>query len=247
MLLDDNAYYGEDLNPADFTITVGAVTENLPFGIIGGSEAITLVVSEAVFEDLLLLLHESTRQQARQAQLYFSAGDSEALVEAINNLDAVKAVHQGLYIQNVTANRQSAQRTTTAISIFLYGFVILITLIGVTNIFNTISTNVALRRREFAMLKSVGLTPKGFSRMINYESIFYGLKALLYGLPVSVLISIWMYNAFGNKFGFAFVLPWKEILVCIVAVFVIVFITMIHAGAKLKNDNIIDALKEENL
>ena len=105
----------------------------------------------------------------------------------------------------------------------------------------------ALRRREFAMLKSVGLTPKGFNRMINYESIFYGLKALLYGLPVSVLISIWMYNAFGNKFGFAFVLPWKEILVCIAAVFVIVFITMIHAGAKLKNDNIIDALKEENL
>ena len=238
--------YGDD-NTANYTVTVGAVTDNLPFGITSGSDAVSLVVSEAVFEEILLLLPENSRDQSRQAQLYFSAGDSEALVEAINNLDAVKAAHQGLYIQNVTANRQSAQRTTTAISIFLYGFVILITLIGVTNIFNTISTNVALRRREFAMLKSVGLTPKGFNRMINYESIFYGLKALLYGLPVSVLISIWMYNAFGNKFGFAFVLPWKEILVCIAAVFVIVFITMIHAGAKLKNDNIIDALKEENL
>ncbi|MFY9504377.1 MAG: ABC transporter permease, partial [Dethiobacteria bacterium] len=113
--------------------------------------------------------------------------------------------------------------------------------------FNTISTNVALRRREFAMLKSVGLTPRGFNRMLNYESIFYGLKALLYGLPVSILISMWMYNSFGNMFEFAFFLPWEEILICVAGVFGIVFITMMQAGAKLKHDNIIDALKEENL
>jgi len=69
---------------------------------------------------------------------------------------------------------------------------------------------VALRRREFAMLKSVGLTPRGFNRMLNYESIFYGLKALLYGLPVGILISVWMYNAFGNMFEFAFALPEKR-------------------------------------
>ena len=94
---------------------------------------------------------------------------------------------------SVEASQQEMNRTKAVIAIFLYGFITLITLIGVTNIFNTISTNVALRRREFAMLKSVGLTPRGFNRMINYESIFYGLKALLYGLPVSVLISMWMY------------------------------------------------------
>jgi putative ABC transport system permease protein len=83
--------------------------------------------------------------------------------------------------------------------------------------------------------------------MINYESIFYGLKALLYGLPVSILITLALYNGFGNVFGFAFFLPVKEILICIAGVFVIVFITMLHAGSKLKHDNIIDALKEENL
>ncbi|MDD4262691.1 MAG: hypothetical protein PHS89_10990, partial [Syntrophaceticus schinkii] len=87
----------------------------------------------------------------------------------------------------------------------------------------------------------------GFNKMINYESIFYGLKALLYGLPVSILISVWMYNSFGNMFEFAFILPWKEILYCVAGVFVIIFITMLHASAKLKNDNIVDALKGENL
>ncbi|MGI6112940.1 MAG: FtsX-like permease family protein, partial [Mahellales bacterium] len=111
----------------------------------------------------------------------------------------------------------------------------------------TISTNIALRRREFAILKSVGLTPEGFNKMIRYESLFYGLKALLYGLPISVLISVWMYNSFGSMFGFALVLPWKEVIYCIIGVFVIVFITMAHSTSKLKKENIIDALKEENL
>src|SRR5690606_758106 len=98
----------------------------------------------------------------------------------------------------------------------------------------------ALRRREFAMLKSMGLTPEGFNKMINYESIFYGLKALLYGLPAGILVSIWMYKSFGHMFEFAFFLPWKEILVCIAGVFIIVFATMLHAASRLKRDNIID-------
>ena len=97
------------------------------------------------------------------------------------------------------------------------------------------------------MLKSVGLTPKGFNKIINYESIFYGLKALLYGLPVSILISLGMYNSFGNFFHFTFFLPWKEILICVAGVFVIVFITMLHASSRMKSENIIEALKEETL
>ncbi len=97
------------------------------------------------------------------------------------------------------------------------------------------------------MLKSVGLTPEGFNKIIRYESLFYGLKALLYGLPVGILISILMYNSFSGMFGFMLVLPWKEIIYCIAGVLAIVFITMTHAGSKLKKENIIDALKEENL
>jgi len=151
------------------------------------------------------------------------------------------------HIFDVGESERQMGHTKTLISIFLYGFITLITLIGVTNIFNTIGTNVALRRREFAMLRSVGLTPRGFNKIINYESIFYGLKALLYGLPVSMLITCWMYNGFGRMFDFSFFLPVKEILICVAGVFVIIFITMLQAGAKLKHDNIIDALKQENL
>ena len=81
------------------------------------------------------------------------------------------------------------------ISVLTYGFIVLITLISIANIFNTISTSISLRKREFAMLKSVGMTPKGFNKMINYESIFYGIKSLLYGLPISIGATYLIYKA----------------------------------------------------
>ncbi len=87
---------------------------------------------------------------------------------------------------------QSNRNLLVMISVFSYGFIALITLISVANIFNTISTNMNLRRREFAMLRSVGMTPKSFNRMIYFESLFYGLKALLYGLPAALLLSVLM-------------------------------------------------------
>ncbi|MGB4503889.1 MAG: ABC transporter permease, partial [Syntrophaceticus sp.] len=242
---------GEEAEAADFTIEVGAVTDSFPLGVssanIGSAK---MIVSEEVFAAIDSLLQKGSPDTAghgRPTWLYLCTKDSAGLATQIRTIFEDYDDRCSLWLYDVEAEKQDMERGNTVISIFLYGFITLITLIGVTNIFNTISTNVALRRREFAILQSMGLTPRSFNKMINYESIFYGLKALLYGLPVSILISVWMYNSFGNMFEFTFILPWKEILYCVAGVFVIVFITMLHASAKLKNDNIVEALKEENL
>lgn len=231
--------------PAEIALEVAAITDIFPFGL-SNSNSIDLIVSEKNYEVIRASLNEVNQIQADSIEIIIATQKPAELEKSI------KEIHDQyyggeVYIYNVSAAQEEMNQTKTVIPIFLYGFVTLITLIGVTNIFNTISTNVALRRREFAMLKSVGLTPKGFNKMINYESIFYGLKALLYGLPISILISIALYNSFGNAFSFQFMLPWKSIIVCIVGVFLITFLTMIHASRKLKNDNIVDTLKEENL
>jgi F0F1-type ATP synthase assembly protein I len=123
----------------------------------------------------------------------------------------------------------------------------LITLIGVTNIVNTLDTNIKLRRREIAMLKSVGLTPGGFRRMLRYESLFYGLTALLYGLPIGIALSFLIYKQFGGVIYFAFTLPWWAIAATVLGILAIVFATMMVSGAMIRNDNIVDTLKEENL
>lgn len=238
--------YGDEHQPAELEMEIGAITDKIPFGLTNNNLAVSMIVTEGVFEAIRARFHEITRMQADQAHLYIKSKNSADLVENIRNIYGKNDDHS-LFVQDIAASGEEMKRSKTVMAIFLYGFVTLITLIGVTNIFNTISTNVALRRREFAVLKSVGLTPKGFNRILNYESIFYGLKALAFGLPAGILISVWMYNAFGDMFEFAFILPWKEIAASVAGVFIIVSITMMHSSARLKRENIIDALREENL
>ena len=148
---------------------------------------------------------------------------------------------------NAASSRRESNQQKILYSVFLYGFVCLISMICIANIFNTISTGVALRKREFAMLRSVGMTTKQFNRMIRFESLFYGLKGLLYGLPLSIGVCYLIYTMFHLGIEFGFALPWKAIAGSVLAVFVVVGITMIYATRKLKQDNIMEILRQENI
>lgn len=150
-------------------------------------------------------------------------------------------------IMDRAANRDSNQAMIIVIDVFSYGFIILISLISVANVFNTISTNILLRRQEFAMLKSVGMTQKGFRRMMNYECMLYGFKGLAYGLPVSAGLSYLMYKAVGSGMEQTYLFPWQGMIISTVSVFVVVFITMIYAMNKIRRDNTLEALRNENL
>lgn len=153
-----------------------------------------------------------------------------------------------IYISDFTASAQMQKNLVTVIGMFLYGFIALVTLIGVTSVFNTIHTSIALRRKEFAVLRSVGLTPKGFHKMISYESILYGLKALLIGLPLSFVVIVLFHLAFMNMVSFdSLMIPWKAVIIAIFAVFIITFLTMMYSTQKIKKENILDAIREENI
>ncbi len=236
--------YGEDHIPAGFDVEIVKVTDQFPFGLTYNNN-INLIVSEEDFETILSMMKADLVYSGPE-EMYLSADSPDDVASAIYELNDNR-FNSFVSVSNLAEVQKQMAETKLIISIFLYGFISLITLIGVTNIFNTISTNVALRRREFAMLKSVGLTPGGLNKVLRYESIFYGLKALLYGLPFSIAISLLMYNAVGHSFEFQFVLPWNSIIISIIGVFLITFATMIHAGRKMKHDNIADTLKQENL
>lgn len=128
--------------------------------------------------------------------------------------------------------------------VFVYGFIALISLITLFNIINTISNSTMLRKKEFAMFKSVGITPSGFNKMVVLESAFYGLKALVFALPISALVSFGINKALGEDM-IPFEINWLMYLAVIGAVFVVVGMTMIYSVHKIKNDSIVETLKEE--
>ena len=168
--------------------------------------------------------------------------------------DEIIQVYKGKNISEdnfMVVNMEEAVKANNAIvlviSIFLYGLITVITLIGITNIFNTITTNMNLRKKEFAMLKSIGMTRKEFNRMIRLESIFYGLKSLIIGIPIGTLLSYAIYKGFETNMGMSYVLPVKAILISIVFVAVVITIIMKYSMSKINKQNIIETIRNDNI
>lgn len=132
-------------------------------------------------------------------------------------------------------------------NVFNYTFVTMISLIAVANVFNTISTNIKLRRRELAMLRSVGMSDRDFQKMMNFECAFYGMRALLFGLPLAAIFSWLIYKGMfgGGADNIDFVFPWGSVAISVFSVLLIVFVTMLYAISKIKKENIIDALRDD--
>lgn len=235
--------------PVSLTWTVGVVNPpEAPLGFLGRTTPLVipdLIVSDAVFNGLSVQLLQLGPINGGGMYIQ-SSGDTAAAVEAIRRVYQSTVGGNFSYLSTAEMNKSQALQTLMT-NLFFYGFLTLITLIGVTNIINTLDSNIKLRRREIAMLKSVGLTPGGFRRMLQYESLFYGLTALLYGLPLGIALSVVIYLQFGGVSHFAFSLPWGAILVCVLGILAIVFVTMMVSGAMIRNDNIVDTIKDENL
>ena len=151
--------------------------------------------------------------------------------------------HATAQVLNIAALNSAEQSIMRLIMVFIYGFVGLLTLIGLTNVISTISTNVRSRSREFAILKSVGMTQEGISRILNLESILCSAKSLLFGIPLGMGASLLTHQVIQIDFGFAYIFPWLAIIQCVIAVFIITWVTMRYASSRLRNSNIIEEVR----
>ncbi len=223
------------------TLDIGSIVYERPFFVRDGNTVRLIYpfsLAESVFEDFNAI---------DNSYYYMLTSDSHS-----ESYTAVQSVvsDNGFNVknlQNIAEMEESERNIVTIIRVFSYGFIVLISLIAAANVFNTISTNISLRRREFAMLKSVGMAQKDFNKMMNFECLLYGSRALLYGLPVSCGVTYLIYLAIMEGYETTFHLPWTAIGIAILSVFLVVFVTMMYSMSKIKKDNPIDALKNENL
>lgn len=175
--------------------------------------------------------------------LYIQTEDDIELEKYIQNnySDAYRT------LGNNTQIMREQQAMWTAISVFLYGFIIVTALIGITNIFNTITTSMQLRQREFACLRAIGMTKKEFNRMIRLESMFYGVKALFWGILLGLLFSYLVYMAFSINVELSFIVPIDGIVISILAVVILLGSIMKYSLSKINKKNIIETIRQENI
>ncbi len=127
------------------------------------------------------------------------------------------------------------------------GLTLLISLVGAVNVFNTITANIALRRRDFGMLRSIGMTNWDINRMMSFECLSYGINSLLAGVSFGLLGCGITYHCIYRYYKTGVGFPWKTIGIGSILVLLIVFASAFYAVAKTRQDNPIDAMRMDNL
>lgn len=220
------------LNEDNISIDIGLVSNIMPYGFENVySNGGYIVLNNKYFNNI----------DYYGADLMIDSSDTGQLTNNILNMDGE------LNYYDMDEEAKAEKSIVIVISIFLYGFIGVITLIGVTNIFNTITSNMELRQKEFAMLKSVGMTKKEFNHMINLETLFYSSKSLIYGSILGIIGSYFVHRAFAGKIDTQFVLPYKAILICILFVFIVVYMIMKYSMNKINKQNMIETIRKENI
>ena len=214
-------------------IEIGATSDVKPFGL-KGVDIDCLIISDEMFD---------ANFKSKPLAIYYKSNDANKLQDDLD--DFLKGEYYN--INNVDENVKIMGNLFTLVGIFLYGFIIVISLIGITNIFNTITTNMELRKQEFAMLKSVGMTTKEFNRMIRLESLFMGIKSLFFGVPIGIALSYIIYHFLSKESGIPYKLPIEAILIAIAVVFILISLIMKYSMSKINKQNTIETIRNENI
>lgn len=191
-----------------------------------------LIISDEMFDKIA---------KTNNLDIYYKASNADKLQDELDSYLNGESYN----INNQEENVRIMNNLFTLIAIFLYGFIIVISLIGITNIFNTITTNMELRKQEFAMLKSIGMTSKEFKRMIRLESLFMGIKSLLFGILIGIILSYLIYLSSDSDTPYK--LPIVAIIISILVVFILISLIMKYSLNKINKQNTIETIRNENI
>lgn len=224
-----------------YSYNVGKTIDEAPYYI---TEYTTLIYPLSAYDAVM----GNRSKENDFSQIFVEAENHKTVSSEIFDLVENLGLKNKAVVQDYAATIEMTKAIITLVNVLSYGFIILISLISVANVFNTITTNIYLRRREFAMLKSIGMTEKEFSKMLTFESLIYGLKSLLWGLPVSLLFCfLTYYITYSAGYDIEFYFPVRSFLLAAFSVLAVVFSSVIYSMKKVEKDNTIEALKNENI
>lgn len=232
-------------------VTIAGVTDKVPIGYKGYSYTTLLFMNQKGFESLWA---DGKSNELKQRYVSYSA--YVVAENADEYQDTFEKETEGnpeysqisFYVSNLDKQMRDEKSLFTLLGVFAYGLIVVIALIGITNIINTLSTGMELRSREFATLRSIGMTDKQFAGMVRLESVFISVKALVIGVPLGILIS-YLLCVIMNRMDGAIIYepPYKAIILCIVVVIMLIYAIMKLSMTKLRHNNIIETIKNENL
>jgi putative ABC transport system permease protein len=236
--------YGDSPETVEFgeepvkKVKVMAILEDDPFNFRGSQSDLKILSTEAVAEKLI-------GKEIDPTALNIKLKDEKLENEAKAGIESIISSSGDLRLINIIDQNRTEKSGILMVKILLYGFVVVVSLIGSVNIINTLTTNIILRRREFAALKSIGLTQRGLRKMITLEGMLYGVMGSIYGSIIGSLLSYLIYSGMNDVREQRYMLPFQAISIAVAGAMLIGYISVLAPLKRMKNDNLIEAVRED--
>lgn len=221
---------------SELSIEIAMVSNIDPLGVKASYNDVKLVVSEKSIDRY---------NPGDDIVLYIKTDKSEMVYEKIELL--VKK-HEGVYVENKDREYRTSKILIRLIRIFLYGIMIIISVVGLTNIFNTVSTSISLRMREYAIFKSIGMDSKQFNKMVRLESLFYLGYSLILGIFLGICLSYFAYFVLTRRVEeVSYVFPYKGIIYSVLIVSGLIFMIMRYSLRMIDKNSLMSVIRQDNI
>ncbi len=241
--IDKNKKENEEFNKDNMIkVKVAAVVDDAPYQFYSDNiKLFHIIMTKDVMKNITG--RDLNKMPVKISQIRLrdkkDADKFNSFISPICDREGVKAI-------DISKQAEAARGNTMQFMVLMYGFIAVISLIGAVNIINTITTNLILRKKEIASLSAIGMTYKNIRQMILKEGVLYGLYGAFYGGIVGSLLSYAVSSPMRKIINFKWNIPWNLILISGLAAIFIGLISVIKPLARIKKENIIDVIRQED-
>lgn len=242
---DEAELWEEDNNTIKFNkdnmkkVKIMAILETSPFNFSGREDGLKLISTKEVVEGLM------EKGEIQPVSLNIQIKNIKQELEAKEQIEEKIKVSPALIVTNNIDNNRKVKSVLLMVKILMYGFVVVVSLIGSVNIINTLTTNIILRKKEFSTLKSIGLTQRGLKKIIVLEGLFYGVMGTIYGSIIGTGLSYLIGGGMNAAREFIWQIPWDSIAIAGVAALVIGYLSVLAPLKRIGKENLIEGIRED--
>lgn len=223
-------------------LTIGALADEAPLSITGHTDTPQLILPVSALPAVANLSFGDARID------FDTAGSAERATGAQDAFEEIAAAHPELdcTYSNFAQSLAQSRLMSNTVQTFIYCFTVICGLIAVANVFNTLTTSLILRRREFAVLKSIGMGDAAFRRMIAYECASYALRGFAGGFVLALIVHALLYRTMIDAFTtFSFALPWLQVGTAAGIVLIVILVSVVYALHRCRAASVVEALRDD--
>lgn len=173
---------------------------------------------------------------------YENIKDAKYVKKTSKNVQSIAEKNEFTFT-DINLDNKSEEEMWSVVNVFVYGFIVMVTLIGIVNVVNTISLNILLKKKEFGTLGTIGMSNNQLSKMILLEGILHGIFSSIVAGILSIPLVLLIVKMMSYGFTMSNKIYWQPFVIGFAINLIVVLIASLIPLNKLKKMSLVETIR----